>query len=285
MTPLETDGRRGSVIVLVVLVVVALLLTSVYFREGDEGPLHSSRAVVLSVTRPIATAGEIVANPFKRAGRFVSGLGAPPEELAELEAQNEELRARLAELEEARLENARLHTLVDFVEEQDLDTVGARVISRPRNPWESTLMIDRGSNDGVERGLPVIAAQGVLGQVVDVAPEAATVRLISDRRSGVAALIQATRVNGIVSGSIDGELRLEFVPAQSAPEVGDVAITSGEGGIYPKGLVIGDVVDVSDERGSLFPVIVLESRVPISEIEEALVIRGPLPLTGLGGDE
>jgi len=213
-------------------------------------------------------------SPVRAAGEFISRLAASAERLATLEAQNDELRARLAALEEARQENERLRELVDFAEERNLATLGARVIGRPQSTWEGVITIDRGTEDGVEPGMPVIAAQGLVGQVATVSPRASTVRLITDQQSGVAAMVQSSRVLGVVRGSVSGALSLDFVDRTEAPIEGDVVITSGLGGVYPKGIVIGDVTSVEDRRGELYPRIAVESRVPISRIEEVLVLVG-----------
>lgn len=281
----DADSRRGNTTLLVLFVVAALLLTTWYFREGEDGLLHDTRHVMLTVTSPFAQAGDVVASPFHAVGRWVSDLGASREELEALEAQNEELRTRLAELDEARLENERLRALVDFVEEADFDSVGARLIGRPTTSWDGSIIIDRGSDDGVEEGMPVIAAQGLVGQVVEVAGNTSKVRLVTDRRSGVAVIIQSTRASGIARGTLDGVLDIDYVPYESAPEVGDVVLTSGMGGVYPKGLVVGDVTEVIQERHRLHPTITVESRVPIAETEEVLVILGPFPVLDLGAGE
>jgi len=282
---MNMDSKRGTPVILLVLIVLSLLLTSVYFREGDRGPLHYARDVVLAASSPITTVGEWVASPFRSTGEWFSGIGVSRSEVQELRDQNTELRDRLAELEEARLENERLRVLVGFAEEAGYEYLGVRIIGRPINSWEGTVRVDRGSEDGVEPGMPVIVAQGLLGQVVEVSARSAKVQLITDQHSGVAAMVQLSRVTGVVSGSLEGAMILDFVPSDSAPSEGDVVITSGLGGVYPKGLVVGDVVFVSQERDLLFPLIRVESRVSIADIEEALVITGPLPELDLGAGE
>ncbi len=272
MRPGDFDGTRGSRGVLIALMIASLLITTVYFREGDSGPIHRMREVTLAVSAPVARAGEWVTAPFERAASFIADIGDARREVVELRGQNAELRARLAELEEARLENERLRELVGFVEDSGLDYVGVRVIGRPTNSWEGVLTIDKGAEDGVEEGMPVIAAEGLIGRAIDASSGSSRVRVITDQRSGVSAIVQSSRVTGIVEGSLDGRMTMDFVPADQAPVEGDVILTSGIGGVYPKGIVIGDVVEVRDERSSLFPTIVVESRVPFSDVEEALVI-------------
>jgi rod shape-determining protein MreC len=240
----QPEPKRGNPRLLITLVVLSLVLVTLYFREGDGGVLHAARAVTLEVTAPFSRFGMAITSPFRAAGDFIEGISVSRKRLDTLETQNEELRARLAELEEARQENERLRALVDFAEERKLAKLGARVIRRPVSIWEGVIVVDRGSNDGVLPGMPVIAAQGLVGQVADVSANNATVRLLTDQQSGVASMIQSTRATGVVRGSLSGVLSLDFVDRAQLPQVGDVVITSGLGGVYPTGIVVGDVMTV-----------------------------------------
>jgi rod shape-determining protein MreC len=281
----QPEPKRGNSRLLVVLIVLSLAMVTVYFRESDTGPLHAARSAMIEVTAPIAKLGTAITSPFRAAGDWLSGFGASSERLAALESQNEELRARLADLEEARQENERLRDLVDFAEEQDLARLGANVIRRPVSIWEGVIELDRGSDDGVQPGMPVIASQGLVGQVAEVSTHACTVRLITDQQSGVAALVQSSRATGVVRGSVSGALTLDFVDRTLLPVVGDVVITSGLGGVYPAGIVVGDITAVDDKRSELYPDITVESRVPIDRIEEVLILVGYSSSAGAGDVE
>lgn len=281
----QPEPKRGNPRLLIVLVAVSLVFLTLYFRESENGVLHGARKVTLEVTAPIARVGMWIASPFRSVGDYVEGFDASRKRLAALEKQNEELRARLAELEEARQENERLRALVDFAEARKLAKLGARVIRRPVSIWEGVIMIDRGSSDGLEPGMPVIAAQGLVGQVAEVSADSATVRLLTDQQSGVATIIQSTRAPGVVRGSVSGELSMDFVDRAQLPVVGDVVITSGIGGVYPTGIVVGDVTAVDDRRGELYPRITVESRVPVDSIEEVFVLVGSSPQAGAGDVE
>jgi rod shape-determining protein MreC len=257
-----------------VLIAASLLLITVYFREGVDGPVHSTRRAVLGLSAPVAEFGTIVTSPIRSVGSYLGGISVSRDRLAALETQNAELRTRLAELEEARQENERLRELVSFVEQSQLASLGARVIQRSAGSWEGVIVIDRGSEDGIEAGMPVIAAGGLVGQVAEVSGHSSRVRLITDQRSGVAAMIQSSRVLGVARGSIDGAITLGFVERTALPVPGDVVITSGLGGVYPKGIVVGQVTSVDDRRGELYPRIGVESRLDIGRLEEVLVLVG-----------
>jgi rod shape-determining protein MreC len=281
----QPEPKRGNPRLLIILIVASLALVTLYFRESDSGVLHGARRVVLEVTAPASRVGMWVTTPFRSAGEFIEGIGVSRRRLEALEAQNEELRARLAELEEARQENERLRALVEFAEERKLAKLGARVIRRPVSIWEGVIVVDRGSVDGVEPGMPVIAAQGLVGQVAEVSKNSATVRLLTDQQSGVAAMIQSTRATGVVRGSVSGALSLDFIDREQLPVTGDVVITSGLGGVYPTGIVVGDVTAVDDRRGELYPRVSVVSRVPVDRIEEVFILVGATLETGSGDVE
>ncbi len=266
----EKSGSRVGW--LVVLVAISIALMTVWFREGDSGPLHRLRRGVQAVAAPVSATGEWITRPARGALAWASDLGVSRSRLEDLRAQNERLRARVAELEEARLENARLTELVGLTKAREIDSLAAHVIGRPANAWEGVITIDRGSDDGLTNGMPVLGPLGLLGQTVEVSPSSAKVRLITDPRSGVAAMLQATRADGIVRGSIDGRLTLDFVSVDETVTPGDVVITSGLGGVYPKGIVIGEVQSADRTPSALQQLIRITPASDPLTLEEVLVV-------------
>lgn len=287
MKRLEMDTRpgAGNPILLVALVVASLILTTVWYREGAGGPLHLARRGLLAVSQPFALAGSVVFSPVRAVATYVSEGTASRAEITSLKKQNEQLKARVADLEEAKLENERIRELVKFAQAQDLPTIGARVIGRPVASWDHSIVIDRGSRSGVRVGAPVVAAGGLVGQVVDVTAFDAKVRLITDTESGVAVIVQRTRAEGVVRGSVDGKLTLDFISKEALPVRGDVLVTSGMGGAFPKGLVVGEVTSVAAPQADLYPKVEVESRVSIGRIEEALVLVDAAATIRSGGGE
>lgn len=281
----DTSPGTGRPLVLVAFIVASLVITTVWYREGDGGPLHAARRVVLAVGSPFAAAGTVIMTPVRVVANFVSDTGVSREEFVSLRSQNEQLKARLAQLEEARAENERIRELVKFAQAQDYRTVGARVIGRPTDSWERSMVVDRGTADGVRLGAPVVAAGGLVGQVIEVTAGSSKVRLITDAGSGVAVIVQRTRAEGVVRGSVAGDLMLDFVAKDKAPEKGDVLITSGMGGAYPKGIVVGEVASAAAAQADLFPKVSVSSRVPIDRIEEVLVLVDAAPEPQAGSNE
>jgi rod shape-determining protein MreC len=280
--PEKSSAQPG---LLVVFVAIAIVLMTVWFREGDSGPIHRARGLVHAVAAPAGAVGELVTRPARGAITWVSDLGVSRSQLETLRTQNDELRKRVSDLEEARLENERLKGLVAFVQTTKTQALGARVIGRPTNSWEGVITIDRGTADQVTAGMPVVGPAGLLGQTVDVTAHSARVRLITDPSSGVAAMLQSSRTQGIVKGSIEGRLGLEFVSTETTVRAGDVVITSGIGGVYPKGLIIGEVTKVRKSPADLYQNIELAPPGNIASIEEVLVLVGAAPKVDVGGGE
>jgi rod shape-determining protein MreC len=280
--PEKSSSATGLVIV---LVVVSLVITTVWYREGERGPLHKLRTGVQTVATPLQAAGEFVTRPVRGVFSWASDLGVSRSQLAALKQQNTELRNRVSGLEEARQENERLRALFGFVQTGNLEAVGARVIGRPTNSWERVITIDRGSADGVKIEMPVLAAKGLLGQTISVTKHSARVRLITDARSGVAGMVQANRAEGLVKGSIEGDVSLEFVSRETTIRPGDVIITSGMGGVYPKGLLVGEVTAASQTPSGLYQSIRVLPAADLVGLEEVVVLTGAAPATQIGGGE
>jgi len=281
----QPEKSSASVGLLIVLVVLALSITTVWFREGDSGPIHRARLGMLAVSAPVQAAGEVVTRPVRGFIAWSSDLGVSRSQLEALRTQNVELRRRVSTLEEARLENIRLKKLAGFTQASNTKTVGARVIGRPTNQWEGVITIDRGTDDGITAGMPVVGAQGLLGQTVGVTKRAAKVRLITDPQSGVAAMVQSTRAEGVVRGSIEGKLTLDFVSAETTVRAGDIVISSGMGGVYPKGLIVGEVTRVQSSPSALYQNIEVTPSGRLSGLEEVLVLVSIPATADVGGGE
>lgn len=278
----KSSARPGWLLILVAL---AIVLMTVWYREGDSGPLHRAKIITSTVTAPISAAGEVITRPVRGFFAWVTDLGVSRSRLEQLRDQNARLRARVAELEEAGLENERLSALLRLAQSEELESLGARVIGRPGNAWEGVITIDRGSDDGVRIGMPVVGPLGLLGQTVQVSGGSSKVRLITDHRSGVAAMVQRNRAEGILKGSVDGRLTLEFVSADTTLSAGDVVITSGMGGVFPKGIVIGEVAEGSSGTAGLLQSIRIVPAGDPSALEEVLVLIGEPPVVETGGGE
>jgi rod shape-determining protein MreC len=202
-------------------------------------------------------------------------------------AENRRLREQVRSLEtELQLrsfkaqESVRLRELLELRQSVPLDTLAALVVGRDGVPWFRTITLDKGEQDGVKLDAAVISATGVVGRVFAVGPHAARVQVLLDRDSGIAALVERSRVSGVVSGQVAGnesgseDLVLKYVSERADVTVGDLVVTSGLDRIYPKGLVIGRVRFVGQVTG-LFRDVRVEPSARFERLEEVLVVRVP----------
>ena len=256
----------------VICCLVSLLLLTFYVREGEAGVIHSIRSGVNTVATPVRMVGAVVATPFNAIGNVFTNLSAPQETLSELKKQNEELTSELAQLTEAEKTAERLESLLGLQSTYNLQSTAARIIGTTGDAWSQTVTIDKGSANGFEIGMPVCNSGGVIGQIIEVSAATSTVRLINDENSGVSAMVQSTRAPGILQGQPDGTLMLSYVPADADVKVGDVIITSGLGGRFPKGLPLGTVSSVSRAANATYYTIVVRAISTAESNEEVLVI-------------
>ena len=188
--------------------------------------------------------------------------------------RNAERRELLAQADEYKQEAQRLQQLLKLKDEYDIEGVGARVIGNPDQAWDQSVTIDKGSADGVQTGLTVMGTSGVIGQVFEVSEHTSRVRLLTDSNSGAAAMVQSSRAEGIVRGSLEGLLYLEDLDADAVVNPGDVVVTSGLGGSYTRGLIIGRVVKVDASQGDATRRVVVSPNDTTGTLEEVLVVFG-----------
>jgi rod shape-determining protein MreC len=162
-----------------------------------------------------------------------------------------------------------------------MGAVAAEVVGRDASVWFQSLTIDKGERDGLKPGMPVLAPEGVVGMISGTSSHAARVMLLTDPNSGVDVLVQRTRARGIVSGQLEQEAVLKYVKRDEDVKVGDRVITSGLDGVFPKGMPVGHVTEVSRKDRGLFLYAEVTPSAAASRLEEVLVV----PATKMVGDE
>jgi rod shape-determining protein MreC len=272
-TPNRPRKLSGGILLLI-LCLLALALMTVWAREGTTGPLHRVKAGVETVLMPIKTAGVIITTPIRAVGDFFENTLTDSATVAGLRAQNEELQSQVILMEEYKKENERFSELLGLKEAYNLESVGARVISTSPDSWNRVITINKGSIAGVAVGMPVMSPNGLIGQIESTSPYSSVVRLITDEKSGVSAFLQSSRAEGILSGSVDGILYLEFITLDVPVEPGDTVITSGAGGVYPKGIPVGEVASVEYVDSDVYKTITVKTITRVAAYEEVLVITG-----------
>ena len=184
--------------------------------------------------------------------------------------------AKNSQYNEVELSNQRLRNLLNFKETTTSKILAAEVISVDPSSWFKAVIIDKGSLDGVERGLPVVIRQGIAGQVVDVSSHYSKIMLIIDRNSSVDALVQRTRARGIIKGEATaGQCLFKYVLRKDDVRVGDTIVASGLDGVFPKGLPIGDVKEVVRRNSGVFQEVRVVPYIDFEKLEEVLVLLNP----------
>lgn len=204
---------------------------------------------------------------------------------SQLQQENADLKEQIAQLEgelalngDLEDENARLREIVDYYgDHPEYELLTARVIAKSSSYWFDTFLINAGRSQGIEKDMVVLSTQGLVGRVIDVGSNWAKVRSIIDTDSSVSAMIERTRDVGIVQGTTDVETDearcgMYHLPYDNDLVPGDTVLTSGLGGIFPKGIVIGEVVEVSHTSTGDERVAVIETAVDFSHIEEVMVL-------------
>ena len=238
---------------------------------------------------PVASTGVgLVISPFQNAISWISSkvdfISTTVNDILNVHEQNEQLKAEVEELRAKNLaasefeaENQRLKALLGYKEvATQFDLVSARVIGREAATWSSMIVINRGSADGIANDMAVVTEMGLVGHISETGINSSKVQLILDPRSSVGTLVQRpeSRVAGIVEGDINNPTmpKMINIPKNSDVIVGDMIVTSGFGGIYPKGLVVGRIKDIQNEESGLLKFGVIETTVNFQKLEDVAII-------------
>lgn len=214
------------------------------------------------------------------AGHYMGGIWERYISLVHVKEENERLKEEIKRLlmENERLREEaiaveRLNRYLDFKKASPLDLTAVRIIGRDPSGWNYSVVIDKGRRDGIKRGMAVITPEGVVGRVIEVYGRSSKVLLIIDPNSAVDVILQRTRVRGIAKGKGNGRMELLYVAKEADVRPGDVVITSGLSGVFPKGLPVGIVTEVSGGNDTFFKYVEVRPRVDMGRIEELLVVR------------
>lgn len=276
------DWLKRLGILLIVAFLILLTITSMVSDRraiADGGrELPWWQAIVLEVAAPVQ---RVVSAPVDGARDFFSNYV----DLIGAKAENRRLRRRIAEVEsenlqfrEALVTSGHLARVASMRDEIEIPLLPAEVVGIDVAPWFRSVLVDRGEEHGVRPGYPVITYDGVVGSVTATSAHAAKTMLILDRQSSIDAVVQRSRARGVVRGVGRDQLEFEFVVRESDVTTGDEIVTSGLGGMYPKGLRIGRISELRDAGGRLTKIAVVDPAVDLGRLEQVFVMlrRGPV---------
>jgi rod shape-determining protein MreC len=267
-------NRHRRAVVLGATLIASFLLMTLQVRH-DPAVVAFTRQALLMAVSPVLKVTAVTVGSVGQVWQDYIDLRHLREETRHLRHEAAIRERRISQLEEQALETQRLQGLLAIRESYQADFLAARVVGRDTSNWFKTILIDRGSRAGIRRNLPVIAPDGLVGRVLEVTPTMSKVQLITDPVSAAGGLIQRTRVAGVVFGNLGVGLTVRYLPQLADVTVGDEMITSGLGGVFPKGIPVGRVATVERRSGALFQEATLQPNVDLSRLEEVLILLQP----------
>ena len=265
--------KMVMIIGVIVLIAVNIILLSVFNRR------------YISYYKPGRIAISLIA-PFQKAStsssRFIRDIWRHYFIMVNVVKENDNYQKALnkafednIQLKELKLSNSRLRNLLNFEKTITDRVLSAEVIGKDPSPWFKTVLIDKGKNDGVETGMAVVVPKGIAGQVTDVSANYSKVLLIIDHNSAVDALAQNDRARGIIKGGMAGQCLFKYVLRKHDIEIGDIVISSGLDGVFPKGLAVGYVSAVFKPKSGIFQEVTVTPYVDFEKLEEVLIVLNP----------
>jgi rod shape-determining protein MreC len=267
-------SKRTAIIVGVILVIaVNIIVLSIAAKSPHR--FYGLKVPALYIITPFQ-------DMVSRIIVFMKGIWNNYFFLVSVSKENTDLRHALGEtleknrhLAEIELSNARLRGLLKLQETTNFKLLAAEVIGKGHSPWYRSIIIDKGTANGVEKGLPIIIPDGIVGQVVEATRRYSRILLITDQNSAVDAVVQRTRARGIIEGEPGGGFIFKYVLRKEDIKAGDAVVSSGLDGVYPKGLSIGWVSGVIKPISGIFQEVSVLPLVDFNTIEEVLVILNP----------
>ena len=262
--------KYKTAILIIALLVIALMMLSFNLKYGAERGFFSK--IVLQAVAPVQKGLNASIKSIRDAWlRYIFLVGIE-EENKNLKKKINELKSVIISYQEGYLEAQRLKKLLSLTDDYNYNFIPARVIGREQAALSKTILINKGTVQGLKAGMPVVVPPGLIGRLVDVSWHTSKVLLFIDENSNIDAIVQRTRMQGIISGAGSRGLLLKYISKTQDVQIGDVIISSGIGGVFPKGLLIGQVSHVDRLEASLFLKINVAPFVDFSKLEEALVL-------------
>lgn len=263
--------RKYKTIIFIAVVLISVLVMISYNLKYGSADSFLEK-IVLETASPVqkVLSGSIkgVRDAWMRY-LFLVGL---QEENKNLKKKINELNAVIVSYQESYQEAQRLKKLQYIADNSNYRFITARVIGREQAAISRTVMINKGSADGLKNGMPVIASPGLIGRLVDVSWHVSRVLLFIDENSNVDAIVQRNRTQGIISGAGSRGMILKYVSKTQDVQVGDIVVSSGMGGVFPKGWLIGRVIRVDRQDGGLFLKIYVAPFTDFSKLEEVMIL-------------
>ncbi len=268
-------NQLRKIVIPILIFLLALSIVSASLHTSEK--MSFFEALVVEVTAPIQKVVSAVINGIGSVWKGYFSLVGLERENEALKRELQEVKLQLNKDREAALANQRLRALLNFKTSIPTPLLPAEVVAFDPSGWFQTILIDKGGNEGLVRNMAVVSGDGLVGRVIGVSNRHAKVLLILDGNSAVDALIQRSRTRGVLVGYGSDRCVLKYVQRNEDVQVGDKVITSGMGGVFPKGILLGEVQQVVRGNSGLFQTVEVEPAVDFSRLEEIMVVVQPPP--------
>jgi rod shape-determining protein MreC len=262
--------KHQPIIIACLLVIISLIILSYSVKQPAK--VGFFRRVVLETAAPLANMITFSFSGINEAWKRYIFLIGLEEENRRLKKENVTLTQELNQYREGYLEGVRLQKLFALKERVNYPTIAARVVGRDQSSIIKTILINKGTSHGLRVDLPVVADQGVVGRIIETSLHVSKILLLIDENSNIDALVQENRIQGILQGAGSLGYSLKYVSKTETVNSGNIVITSGLSGLFPKGLLIGTVKNVDKTNSGLFQKIDISPFVDFTRIEEVMVI-------------
>jgi len=258
--------------IIFIIVLFAAIIIALSYNVKQKSPVGLVTKIVLAVAAPLQTVLNVAVNGVSDAWSRYLLLVKIGEENKNLRKTIDDLKSQLVLYQEGYLEAQRLRNLLALKDDHDFDLVTARVIGRGQTSFSKTILINKGTAHGLDAGQPVMAGPGLEGRVINASWRTAKVLPLIDESSNIDAVVQRNRTQGIVRGAGSRGCLLKYISKAQDVTEGDTIVSSGMGGIFPKGLMIGKVTHVNKQETGLFLKIYVAPSVDFSNVEEVVVL-------------
>ena len=264
-------SQNNTLVIFIILIIITIFIMTIDYH--GKMYLKWVESIGLKLFSPINRGISLVADNTKNYLKAMAEFKDVKEENKELKEKIEIAYRENAILKEKLITYDRLTKLLELKESFSYEMISSLVIGREPGNWFNSIIIDKGTVDGVKKNMAVATYRGLVGKVVSVDSNTAKVLLILDQRSAVGGMIQRSRDIGVVKGSESNYCYMEYLSHDADIKINDIVITSGLGSVFPKGIVIGKIAGIKKESHDLFQIVIIRPEVDFTKLEEVFVVK------------
>lgn len=264
-------SQNNTLVIFIILIIITIFIMTIDYH----GKMYFQwvESIGLKLFSPINRGISLVVDNTKNYLKAMAEFKVVKEENKELKEKIEIAYRENAILKEKLITYDRLTKLLELKESFSYEMISSLVIGREPGNWFNSIIIDKGTVDGVKKDMAVVTYRGLVGKVVSVDSNTAKVLLILDQRSAVGGMIQRSRDIGVVKGSESNYCYMEYLSHDADIRINDIVITSGLGSVFPKGIVIGKIAGIKKESHDLFQIVIIRPEVDFTKLEEVFVVK------------